>query len=332
MHALFVQLLSLICPGCSHWQSALQPGGPGAASIDWLLWIFTAICGAIWILVILVLLSALRRRKGPQPSPLDRDERRERWSAIVVGAAVGVSVLIIGGLTFLSYSATRGMSVGGADALVVQVRGYQWWWQVTYPNGSPARSFVTANEIHIPSGRPVRIALSSGDVIHSFWVPNLVGKQDLIPGRANELTLTADRPGIYRGQCAQFCGLQHAHMAILVVAESPADFEAWQERQIRKAAAPETEEQERGRQFLTGRACAACHTVRGTSAAGTLGPDLTHVGSRLYIAAGLLPVTRGSLAAWIADPQNIKPGSNMPDVPMTAGELKSVSAFLAVLQ
>jgi cytochrome c oxidase subunit 2 len=332
MHALSVRLLSLLCPGCSHWQSALQPGGPGAASIDSLLWIFTVICGAIWILVMLVLLSALRRRQGPHLSPLDRDERRERRSAIVVGAAVGATVLIIGGLTFLSYDTTRGMSANGTEDLVVRVRGYQWWWQVTYPNQDPARSFVTANEIHSPAGRPVRVELSSGDVIHSFWVPNLVGKQDLIPGRANQLTLTADHPGIYRGQCAQFCGLQHAHMAIVVVAETPANFEAWRERQIEEAATPETAEQERGRQFVTSHACVACHTVRGTAAAGTLGPDLTHLGSRQYIAAGLLPVTRGSLAAWIADPQTIKPGSNMPDVSMTADELNSVSAYLAALQ
>jgi cytochrome c oxidase subunit 2 len=169
-------------------------------------------------------------------------------------------------------------------------------------------------------------------VIHSFWVPNLAGKQDLIPGRANSLTFVAARPGVYRGQCAEFCGLQHAHMALLVVAQDAASFAAWRAAQLREAAAPRDAEAEQGRAFFISKQCAACHTVRGTSAAGTLGPDLTHVGGRAAIAAGVLPTTRGSLAAWIADPQTIKPGNNMPMVPMTPEQLRAVSAWLAELQ
>jgi cytochrome c oxidase subunit 2 len=178
----------------------------------------------------------------------------------------------------------------------------------------------------------VRIELSAADVIHSFWVPNLAGKQDLIPGRNNVLTLTAAQPGIWRGQCAEFCGMQHAHMAILVIAEPAVAFDAWRDAQIQPAASPATPEQERGRAFFTSRACGACHTVRGTEAGGNIGPDLTHVGGRRYIAAGVLPTTRGSLAAWIADPQTIKPGNNMPLVPMPAEELKAVSAWLTALR
>jgi cytochrome c oxidase subunit 2 len=325
-------MLSLVCPGCSTWQSSVHPSGPTSASLHALLWLFIAVCGAIWLLVVLVLLFAVRRRRGVTGSPLDLNARGERRSAILVGAAVAATVVIISGLTVLSYAATRGLFIADADALVIQIRGYQWWWQVTYADPAPARSFVTANEIHIPVGRPVRVELSSADVIHSFWVPNLAGKQDLIPGRDNQLTLMADRPGIYRGECAQFCGLQHAHMAFLFVAEMPDAFNAWRDGQIRNASSPTTAEQEKGRQFLATKACAACHTVRGTAASGSLGPDLTHVGSRLTIAAGLLPTTRGSLAAWIADPQTIKPGNNMPMVPMTAEELKAVSAYLARLQ
>jgi cytochrome c oxidase subunit 2 len=326
------RIVDLLCPMCSGWQSVTHPSGPRAAGLDRLFWVFTLTCGVIWLLVMLVLLLALRRRVGQDAASPERMEQRERWSAVIVGVAVAATVLIISGLTVLSYAATRAISVTDGDPLVIRVRGYQWWWQVTYDDSRPDRSFVTANEIHIPVGRAVRIELSAVDVIHSFWVPNLAGKQDLIPGRNNVLTLTADRAGIYRGQCAQFCGLQHAHMAMLVIAEPPATFDAWRDHQIGDAAEATTDEQERGRQFLTTKSCAACHTVRGTPAAGTLGPDLTHVGGRLYLAAGQLPLTRGSLAAWIADPQTIKPGNNMPLVPMTADELNAVSAYLAALK
>jgi cytochrome c oxidase subunit 2 len=212
------------------------------------------------------------------------------------------------------------------------VRGYQWWWEVTYGDAQPARVFTTANEIHVPVGRRVSIELAAADVIHSFWVPNLAGKQDLISGRDNQIAFTADRAGIYRGQCAEFCGLQHAHMGLLVVAQSPDEFDVWRNAQLASATAPGDAEQQGGERVVTGKACAACHTIRGTAAAGTLGPDLTHLASRSYIAAGVLPMTRGSLAAWIADPQTIKPGNNMPMVPLTADELRAASAYLASLK
>jgi cytochrome c oxidase subunit II len=332
MHGFFAWLSTWVCLQCSQWQSVLQPGGPVAARLEWLLWVFIAICGVIWLLVMLVLATAIWRRHKPDRPPLERDAGHERVSTIIVGIAVTVTVLIIGGLTFLSYAATRSIS-GKADyALVVRLRGYQWWWQVTYANPDPAKTFQTANEIHIPVGKPVRFELSSADVIHSFWVPNLLGKQDLIPGRNNQVTLIADHPGLYRGQCAEFCGLQHAHMALLVIAEDPAAFQAWRNGQVQPAASSRESDAATGRQFVTSHTCAACHTVRGTAAAGTLGPDLTHVASRLYIAAGLLPTTRGSLAAWIVDPQTIKPGNNMPMVPMSANDVTSVSAYLATLK
>ncbi len=332
MHGLPAWLSSGLCPGCSQWQSVLQPGGQAASRLDWLLWVFSGVCGTIWLLVMLVLAIAIGRRHKPDRPPLERDAGRERTSAIIVGIAVAATVLIIGSLTFLSYAATRPILGEADDTLVVRLHGYQWWWQVTYTNPDPARIFQTANEIHIPVGRPVRFELSSADVIHSFWVPNLMGKQDLIPGRNNQLTLTATQPGLYRGQCAQFCGLQHAHMALLVIAQNPAEFEAWRNGQVQQAASSDDPDLAKGRQFVTSHACAACHTIRGTSAAGTLGPDLTHVGGRLTIAAGLLPTTRGSLAAWIVDPQTIKPGNNMPMVPMSADDVTSVSAYLATLK
>jgi cytochrome c oxidase subunit II len=320
-------LLVLVCAGCSGRQSALAPRGPQAAQLNWLFWLFVVVCGIIWLLVMLVLVIILRRRRIPAGRSAS-----DRRATIIVGSSVAASVVVIIVLTVMSYGATRGLSVAAEDPLVIRLRGYQWWWEVTYLDRQPDHTLTTANEIHIPVGRPVRIELSAADVIHSFWVPNLAGKQDLIPGRSNDLTFIADRPGIYRGQCAEFCGLQHAHMALLVIAEPQGAFDAWREAQLQAARPPESAEQQAGRDFFTSQACAACHTVHGTSAAGTLGPDLTHVASRRTIAAGLLETTRGSLAAWIADPQTIKPGNNMPMVTMSADQLRAVSAWLASLK
>jgi cytochrome c oxidase subunit II len=176
------------------------------------------------------------------------------------------------------------------------------------------------------------VLLSSQDVIHSFWVPNLAGKQDLIPGRDNGLDFTVQKAGTYRGQCAEYCGVQHAHMAFTVVALEPTDFDAWRQAQLRPGTEPTGPEQEAGRQAFLIRKCAGCHTVRGTPAKGVTGPDLTHLASRLTIAAGLFETTRGSLAAWIADPQNLKPGNNMPMVDLGADELKAISAYLISLR
>jgi cytochrome c oxidase subunit 2 len=308
------------------WQSALTPAGPTADHLQQLFWIFVAVCGVIWLLVVLTaLIAVFRRAERDLPS-------RESRVNVIVTVCVALTVLIITGFTILSYAATRSLASGSADAIVVQVRGYQWWWQVIYSDRQPSHSFVTANEIHIPIGRTVRIELSAADVIHSFWVPNLGGKQDLIPGRENTLTLKADSAGIYRGQCAEFCGLQHAHMAIIVIAEPQAAFDAWRAAQISDARPPATDEERRGQQIIVSQACAACHTVRGTDASGTLGPDLTHVAGRHTIAAGVLPTTRGSLAAWIADPQTIKPGNNMPLVPLSPDDLQAVSAYLGTLK
>jgi cytochrome c oxidase subunit 2 len=323
----WLRLLGLLCTGCSSdWQSALTPQGDVARHLDGLFWLFTATAVAIWLAVMLVLLLALwRRARVPQAVA-------ERRAGIAVGAAVAATVLIIGGLTLASYLATRTLANDAPDALVIRLRGFQWWWEATYQDEAPNRSFLTANEIRIPVGRPVRIELAAADVIHSFWVPNLAGKQDMIPGRDNAITFTARQPGIWRGQCAEFCGLQHAHMALLVVAEPPEAFDRWREAQIAEARPPADEVEAEGQRLLEAKACSACHTVRGTTAAGTLGPDLTHLGSRQYLAAGMLPMTRGAMAAWIADPQGVKPGNNMPMVPLTADELQALSAYLVSLK
>jgi cytochrome c oxidase subunit 2 len=251
---------------------------------------------------------------------------------IIVVAAVAATVIIITTFTVLSFFTTRSLSVAGNEDLTVKVRGLQWWWGVEYFGSTPEQRFETANEIHIPVGRNVRLQLEGVDVIHSFWVPSLAGKQDLIPGRPNELVIRADRAGVYRGQCAEFCGLQHAHMGFFVIAEEQAAFDEWARSQRQGAVAASDAEEISGQQAFMSKQCAACHAIRGTSANGTTGPDLTHVGGRKYIAAGLLETTRGSLAAWIADPQTLKPGNNMPMVPLSPDELRAISAYLASLK
>jgi cytochrome c oxidase subunit 2 len=328
----FLLLIPILCAGCDGWQSALDPHTGQSSRLRSLVVLFTLICGFIWLLVMLMLAIALRRRNGNARDPLESDPGAERRAGLAVGSALAATVVVITGLTMASYFVTRSVSASAADPLVIRVRGFQWWWEVTYLDPTPDQVFLSANEIHVPVGQQLRIELVAADVIHSFWVPSLAGKQDMVPGRTNQLTFTADHPGVYRGQCAEFCGLQHAHMAMLVVVEPREAFDAWRTAQVREAVTPADAEQEAGRRVIESRACAACHTVRGTSAAGTTGPDLTHVGSRHSIAAGLLPTTRGALAAWVADPQTIKPGSNMPMVPLSAEELKAVSAYLVALQ
>lgn len=318
-------LLVLACAGCGGWQSATQPGGPVARELHGLFSLFTITAALVWLATMLMLAAALLRRRR-------EEERQGRGPALIIGGAVVATVVIVGGLTLASFLATRSIASAPADALVIRLRASQWWWEVTYDDPSPDRVLVTANEIRVPVGRPVRVELSSADVIHSFWVPALAGKQDMLPGRANALSFTAERPGVFRGQCAEFCGLQHAHMALHVVAEPPDAFERWRDAQLAPAAAPVGPEEEEGRRIVESRACGACHTVRGTAAAGLLGPDLTHVAARPFIAAGMLPTTRGSIAAWIADPQTIKPGNTMPMVTLSPGELQAVTAYLMRLR
>ncbi|MFL9826733.1 cytochrome c oxidase subunit II [Rhodoplanes sp. SY1] len=323
---------ALVLGGCSGWQSALDPHGTDAARLASLIWFIVAVCAIVWILVVAALVPVLLRRRAPRPEPLAIDHAAERRMTAAVGLSIAATVVVVTVFTLASFVTTRGLGAAADDDLTVVVRGKQWWWEVEYPDPDPANVFQTANEIHVPVGRAVRLRLEGDDVIHSFWVPNLAGKQDMIPGRTNVLTIRAERPGVYRGQCAEFCGLQHAHMAFLVIAEEAPAFEVWRGRQRRPAATPLTADQETGRVLVETRQCGACHTIRGTAAAGTTGPDLTHVGSRRMIAAGLLDTTRGALAAWIADPQTLKPGNLMPLVPLDPEALRAVSAYMASLE
>jgi cytochrome c oxidase subunit 2 len=325
-------LACVLLAGCSNWQSALEAHGASATSLKHLIIFIVAVCSVVWALVMVAMIHALWRRHDIRRRPAELVEARQRRIGQIVTACVGASTVIIAVFTFASFFTTRALSVAGPDDLTIRVRGLQWWWGVEYIGPDASRRFETANEIHIPVGRNVHLLLEGDDVIHSFWVPSLAGKQDLIPGRLNEITIRAEHPGIYRGQCAEFCGLQHAHMAFLVVADEPADFDRWADAQRAPATQASDEEIAAGRATFMAKPCAGCHTIRGTEAAGTSGPDLTHVGGRKYIAAGLFETTRGSLAAWIADPQTLKPGNNMPLVPLTPDELRAVSGYLASLK
>jgi cytochrome c oxidase subunit 2 len=217
-------------------------------------------------------------------------------------------------------------------AVRIRVTSHQWWWDARYGGAEAAEMFTTANELHIPVGRPVVLTLESADVIHSFWVPALSGKKDLIPGRTATLRLQADRPGVYRGQCAEFCGTQHAKMALLIVAEPEDDFQRWATRQRQPAREPTDDLQRRGRDVFQQASCAMCHAIHGTRAGGRRAPDLTHLASRRTIAAGTLPNSVGNLAGWIVDPHRIKPGVNMPANALSPDDLHALLAFLRALE
>ena len=322
-----ISVTSFCLSGCAGSQSALEAAGSSAIALKHLIILIVVVCAVVWCLVMAVLAWSLLRPRSKRELA-----GNDRKAAKVVAAAVAATVLIISGLTIASFYITRQIGQASETALAVTVRGQQWWWQFIYSHNESGGGFQTANELHIPVGKDVTLRLESVDVIHSFWVPSLAGKMDLIPGRINELTLHAERPGTYRGQCAEYCGLQHSHMAVLVIAEDEESYRRWLQGQRHEQLPPTDTQVAAGEAVFMSKPCAACHTIRGTSAVGTTGPDLTHVGSRQTIAAGLLPNTRGSLAAWIADPQTLKPGNNMPLVPLSSQELKQVSAYLESLK
>jgi cytochrome c oxidase subunit 2 len=215
-----------------------------------------------------------------------------------------------------------------ANELTLEVVAHQFWWEVRYP----AQNVVTANEIHIPAGQPVDVRVTSADVVHSLWVPELAGKTDVIPGQTNDMWLQASQPGEYRGQCAEFCGLQHAHMAFLVIADQSDQFQQWMSNQQQVPPPPTDPTQQRGQQVFLGSACAYCHTIEGTNASGKIGPDLTHLASRKTLAAGTLPNGPGALGGWILNPQNLKPGNLMPATDLDSNDLQALLAYLDTLK
>jgi cytochrome c oxidase subunit 2 len=309
-------------------QSVMHPAGPDAALISGMLWLLCA--GGLLIFAGVMTLLALSLRRG---RPVDA-----RWW--IAGGGIALPVAVLSALLLFSTLRSAGLSPQTSqDALHISVTARMWWWEVRYRDPASGRDIMLANELHIPVGRRVYLGLGSADVIHSFWVPALGGKMDTIPGRVNGLALQASQPGVYRGQCAEYCGQQHAKMAMHVVAESQQDFDAWLARQAAPAAAPDNALLERGRAAFLAQRCNACHAIRGvTGPAGDagdlpLGPDLTHIGSRLYLAAGALPNHSGAMAGWIAGAQAVKPGARMPSFAHIDGAtLSALAAYLEHLK
>jgi cytochrome c oxidase subunit 2 len=315
----------LLLTSCGSEQSTLDPVSKPARDIENLWWIMMT---GGWIVfggtVVFLVIGWVRRRERGWPLI---GEREGFNVGLVVGFGLVVPLVVLSVLfVFANVHVIEATSAPkkGSTELTVRVTGHQWFWDVRYP-GSEA---VTANEIHIPVRTRVAVQVTTADVIHSFWVPRLNRKIDMVPGRRNEVLLYADEPGVYRGQCSEFCGLQHAHMGLLVVAESRAKFEAWLENAGSSRRAPTGAEARRGEDVFLAEACAGCHTIRGTEASGDIGPDLTHVGSRSTLAALTIPNRPDALAEWIRNPQHVKPGTKMPALGLGAEDVRALVAYL----
>jgi cytochrome c oxidase subunit 2 len=311
--------------------SVLNPSSPETRLIDRLWDAMYYVSIAVFVLVVLALLwGTFRSRAGDLPP---EDPGRERSLTTAVALATGITALIL--LGFLVYDVAVGRQLtdnAGKRALQIRVTGHQWWWELQYRDSLAKNWVTTANEMHIPAGRPVVLELRSTDVIHSFWPPDLAQKRDLIPGNVNTLWFQADTPGVYRGQCAEFCGLQHAKMAFLVIADRPDTFNMWLTQQRDTALTPTDQLTQRGQEVFLGSSCVMCHAISGTPAGARVGPDLTHLASRRTIAAGTLPNTRGNLAGWIVNPQQIKPGARMPPNQLNPADLQALLAYLETLK
>jgi cytochrome c oxidase subunit II len=298
-------------------------------ALTWgMIWLSLAVVAIITVLVAVGAVMRGRPATGMAALAPARGADGLRW--IYIGVALTILALLISIAWTVAVMAAVN-SPNGPPALTLEVTGHQWWWEVAYDPEKPGRTFTTANEIHIPVGRPVLLRLKGADVIHSFWIPALTGKTDTIPGRTNVAWLEADRPGIYRGQCTEYCGEQHAHMAAYVIADAPAAFEVWRQGQLQAASTPAAPTAVLGAQVFQAR-CSACHTVRGTPAGGITGPDLTHLMSRRTIAAGTVENTIGGLSGWIENPQALKPGARMPPTFLPPVELAQLRDYLETLR
>jgi cytochrome c oxidase subunit II len=302
---------------------AFLPRGSVARDIGGLTILLVVLGTAVFVLVMVVLAMAIRGNTSAGRPSRSRSRRLVFYGGVVLPVVVLIPLTVAMLATGIRITDWRG------DAgLEIEVIGHQYWWEVRYPD----HSVVTANEIHLPVDTPIRMLVSSADVIHSVWVPQLAGKIDMIPGKTNELRFDVDTPGTYRGFCAEFCGLQHARMHFLVIAQTEDEFELWLAEQSAPAEPPVEEPARRGEEAFARYGCGACHTVRGTDHTGTAGPDLTHLASRRTLAAGVLENRRGQLAGWVVDPQEVKPGNLMPPTPLNADELADLIAYLEGLR
>jgi cytochrome c oxidase subunit 2 len=316
--------IGAVVAGCGGARSIVDPKGSEASRIAGVWWLMFGLASAVYVVVAgCILYAATRgRRRGSQPSRL-----REHWLIWIGGVIVPFVILMV--LAVVTVDTTSALRTASPGALRIDVVGKLWWWEVRYPG----TGVTTANEIHIPQGTPIQLHLTSDNVIHSFWVPELAGKMDTIPGQPNDLDFTADTVGTYQGQCAEFCGLQHAHMGVAVVVQTPADYGRWLARRERAPLEPASEEAARGELVFQREACAGCHTIRGTDATGTVGPDLTDVGSRARLGAETILNTPKGMQRWIRDAQAIKPGISMPAFgDLSDADVSALTTYLESLQ
>lgn len=320
-------LAAAMMAGCAGPQSMLDSAGPEASRVIVLWWILLCISGFAFVTVTGILLIA-SFRKGGERGTTEADRRM----GVSAAAGIGVTIALLAVILAATFRYSEAWRPRPNSALTIDVLGKLWWWEITYIGEEGETLFRTANEIHIPTGVPVRFRLRSDNVIHSFWAPSLGGKMDMNPGHTNYLHLEAREPGVYRGQCAEFCGLQHTNMAFLIVAEPREDFERWIAAQREPAREPTDPLAIRGREVYVQSQCAECHTVRGTVEATAPGPDLTHLAGRRTLASGTIPNRKGHLAGWIADPHGIKPGSLMPASSFGSEDFLAVLRYLETLE
>lgn len=313
--------------------AVLNPASPQAAAIAHLIRIFFGVAIIIWLVVLGALAYALARPR--RLAQRDADPRLHRRQIVTVSAALALSTALLLSLGFVDYGTGRNIDTARAtspDTVRVLLIGRQWWWEIQYEQPTPPYRVTTANEMHIPVGRPVLMTLESADVIHSFWAPNLHGKSDLVPSYRSGFLIQADRAGIYRAPCAEYCGAQHAKMHLLIIAQSPDSFATWYANETHNAAEPANAALARGREVFLNAACPFCHTIRGTPTGGSVAPDLTHLASRLTLAAGMVPNRRRELGAWIENSQGIKPGNRMPANLVSGQDLNALLDYLGSLR
>jgi cytochrome c oxidase subunit 2 len=326
---------ALTAAACRGVQPMLAPGGPQARSIADLGWfvliIFSAVTVIMWALIFWV--AARRRGTLAEHAPYDAPSDK-RW--VVIGGFL-IPATILATIFVVTLGTMRAFPMGDdemhAGPPAITVTGHQWWWEIEYQIGAVNQHVVDANELHLPAGTPIDIALRTRDVIHSFWVPRLHGKVDLVPGFDNRIRIQADQPGLYRGECGEYCGPQHAHMILLVDVQPQSEFETWLAQARRPAAAPDNPFATRGQQVFMSSACVLCHTIRGTGAQGLVGPDLTHLASRKGLASNAYPNSTAYLESWVTHAQTMKPNAQMPDITaFTGDDLRALVAYLESLK
>jgi cytochrome c oxidase subunit II len=311
----------------------LRPVSIEAQPQAWLTGALFGITAVVFILTSAALIAALVRQNPRPPTPATGSAQDDRGRIRAVVTAVGATAVVLAVVVAASLAAgPHRERAGPPDALAVEITGHLWWWEITYLAPPGGTAVTTANELHLPAGRPVDVYLRSADVIHSFWAPSLGGKTDLVPARPGHFRMTPTEPGEFSGFCAEFCGLEHARMRLTVLVDAPDTFERWLADEARTARAPTAPMEEEGRGVFLASPCVGCHTIRGTPASGHLGPDLTHLAERRTLAAGAVPNSVGHLAGWLVAPQDVKPGTLMPPAGLPDHELQALVSYLAGLR